>query len=732
MSMTGNFLILAIGLALLIFVGCGTNYDNGVPPLFDSEEVALEVQFIFPNRVEIFGKIENQNGFINSGGLPSELAFNQGHFRAEIDGTRYAVQADPKIPGKYHLKTVVKRKDQYRISLTNFNDAAILIAYAAPETPEIEANTQTTARAILYEARKNSSGSEFSFKSFVPLITPEQLQTVRVLVQNAVFDDHFLLGEQAIGETDTVRTTTDSIQQAIPLPGEVVGGEADSGSAGETTGGSGSSTTGDGSPTTANETGPASVTSKPSAVLAINGGATYTNSTQVTLNLTVSAGVGVLQMSVDGGNTWETLNQARPYTISGPDGEVNISVYLKDSNGNVSDKIEDTIILDTTSPAGVISNVLATCTSSIDCQISWNTASESLQSIINYGLSPGAMTQSVSDSTLAFSHNLTLTSLSASTTYYYQLISKDLAGNSLASGPYSFQTPYIGEVWNLAVASAPFSKRDGHGTLVFNQKLWVFGGQQYDLALLNDVWYTDDCINWTCATTSAQFPGRTHFGYTVFQNKMWVIGGTDGSDRKDVWSSSDGITWTQATANGAFGNREGHGVVTFDTGTGEKMWLIAGYSGGYKNDIWSSSDGVSWIQETANGGFSTRAGVMAVSFNNKMWFTGSWSANNILSSVNGIAWTDAFNGFDPNNRWYPGLAVYQNKIWRSAGRATGGIYYNDVWFSQDGTNWKKVNPTQVFSERHQHSFIEFKGKLWIIAGRGYPGNTYNNDVWWSQ
>ena len=71
-----------------------------------------------------------------------------------------------------------------------------------------------------------------------------------------------------------------------------------------------------------------------------------------------------------------------------------------------------------------------------------------------------------------------------------------------------------------------------------------------------------------------------------------MIGGFDGGYKNDVWSSSDGVTWTQESASAAFPVRADHQVVAFNN----KLWLIGGYDGSRKNDVWSSSDGVNWYE----------------------------------------------------------------------------------------------------------------------------------------
>ena len=63
----------------------------------------------------------------------------------------------------------------------------------------------------------------------------------------------------------------------------------------------------------------------------------------------------------------------------------------------------------------------------------------------------------------------------------------------------------------------------------------------------------------------------------------------------------------------SFSARGGHQVVVFNN----KMFLIGGLG---RNDVWSSTDGIHWIEETANNAaFSAREDHQVVVFNNKMY-----------------------------------------------------------------------------------------------------------------
>ncbi len=52
--------------------------------------------------------------------------------------------------------------------------------------------------------------------------------------------------------------------------------------------------------------------------------------------------------------------------------------------------------------------------------------------------------------------------------------------------------------------------------------MWVIGGES-DAGKLNDVWYSDNGTTWTLATASAGFSPRMAHTSLVYDNKIWVI-----------------------------------------------------------------------------------------------------------------------------------------------------------------------------------------------------------------
>jgi hypothetical protein len=93
------------------------------------------------------------------------------------------------------------------------------------------------------------------------------------------------------------------------------------------------------------------------------------------------------------------------------------------------------------------------------------------------------------------------------------------------------ELPVDGNIW---------SARDGMVYLVFKNRLYVIAGGS-----TNDVWYTEDLRHWVQVTASAEFSARTYADGCVFDNRMWVFGGDVAGMTlpTEIWSSLNGEKW---------------------------------------------------------------------------------------------------------------------------------------------------------------------------------------------
>jgi len=304
-----------------------------------------------------------------------------------------------------------------------------------------------------------------------------------------------------------------------------------------------------------------------------------------------------------------------------------------------------------------------------------------------------------------------------------------------------------GVIWTQVTASADFSARGDHTSVVYNNKIWVIGG--YSGTYLNDAWYSIDGAEWTQAATIGSFPARSNHTSVIYDNKIWVIGGYSGNYMNDVWYSTDGVIWTQATASAAFPSRSGHTSIVYDN----KMWVIGGYaySDGsiYMNDVWYSSDGVTWTQATASAEFPVRADHTSVVYDNKMWVIGGESGStsqkhDIWYSSDGIIWTQAIASEHFSVREGHTNLVYNNKMWVIGGSYSyqdvwnhipyiATVYHDDIWYSADGVTWTEAIDPAAFGKRYGHTSLVYYDKMWVISGYSNSGSHYDytNDVWYS-
>lgn len=98
----------------------------------------------------------------------------------------------------------------------------------------------------------------------------------------------------------------------------------------------------------------------------------------------------------------------------------------------------------------------------------------------------------------------------------------------------------------------------------------------------NDVWSSADGKNWTLEKPNTfadksfdakrDWEGRHTAGYAVFQNRMWIVGGDVNQKHymNDVWSSEDGKNWTLANPENPvpWGPRALHHTLVFKDKSG--------------------------------------------------------------------------------------------------------------------------------------------------------------------
>ena len=222
-----------------------------------------------------------------------------------------------------------------------------------------------------------------------------------------------------------------------------------------------------------------------------------------------------------------------------------------------------------------------------------------------------------------------------------------LGGGDAAGYVFNSRSSSGGVLWS----PIPFiEERIYHTAGVFDNKLWVFGGQNEEL--LTSIYNISDISSgseesWNEVENTEGLLPRIRHTQVVLNDNMYIIGGTVTTDgvvgASEVWSSPDGVAWAKTNENAPFGNRLAHTSVAFDN----KIWVIAGSDGvDMLNDVWYSDNGTDWALATEHAGFTERVNHTSVVYDNKIWVYGGFgndlnSFGDLWYSKDGVNWHEA-------------------------------------------------------------------------------------------
>jgi hypothetical protein len=235
--------------------------------------------------------------------------------------------------------------------------------------------------------------------------------------------------------------------------------------------------------------------------------------------------------------------------------------------------------------------------------------------------------------------------------------------------------------------------RHAGGYAVYKGKMWIVGGDPILNHYQPDVWNSEDGKNWTWVNEGHPVPWNPRvLHYTVvFQDKIWIMGGQTipqlipGNETyySDIWTTSDGINWEHFIPNQP--SWTARGIIAGSVVYNDRIWIIGGgtypsiinRNRDYYNDVWSSADGINWMRHTGSAQWLPRQYHSVAVFDGLMWVLQGFNEgnmNDVWFSSDGVNWTEL-----PNTPWAirhaASIFVYDNSLWVVAGRNM----QSDVW-----------------------------------------------------
>jgi hypothetical protein len=176
-----------------------------------------------------------------------------------------------------------------------------------------------------------------------------------------------------------------------------------------------------------------------------------------------------------------------------------------------------------------------------------------------------------------------------------------------------------GITWEQVTEAAPWEPRAGLSAAVLGEHIYVLAGSQNDDTSIvgaggpariyyQDVWRSADGAEWELMTEAAPWEPRAGAATVVRDDLLFLFGGEDGFTCEplpdceapyfnDVWVTADGATWEQVTAAAGWSPRPGHVCEL----VGNQFLCFGGF-GLLQNptDMWVSNDGAEWSELTTN------------------------------------------------------------------------------------------------------------------------------------
>lgn len=245
-----------------------------------------------------------------------------------------------------------------------------------------------------------------------------------------------------------------------------------------------------------------------------------------------------------------------------------------------------------------------------------------------------------------------------------------------------------GLVWTDVAITHPWVKRMDGCAVVFDAgsgpRMWLLGGTKREgRDSLNDVWRSTDetGTKWEQVQPANNkiWSPRTKFGCVVYNKKIWVFGGRGpGGFLNDVWSSPDGTNWTLETNNPGWTPRFAFSAATFilSSPTTNQIWIFGGYTkasgSNPTNEVYITDDGVHWsMWTTGKVPWEPRSNPLVNQVGGSLWLTGG--TDNGVGDEGPTPWRDVWHISASQHTFWSQFGQDKEAPWTGIGSGVPGV-----------------------------------------------------------
>lgn len=240
---------------------------------------------------------------------------------------------------------------------------------------------------------------------------------------------------------------------------------------------------------------------------------------------------------------------------------------------------------------------------------------------------------------------------------------------------------------------------------------------------------TDNVIEDVNGSSSEMNKTNNSCGYTQAGEKLYVMSGYNGnSTLNDVWSTIDGVNWINEKQYSPYTKRTASKVLYVN----KIFYLFGGTDSGIPSidtDTYISNDAKDWKFYGKLPSYGNRVDSFNIAFfNNKFWLLGLNPTSNhftLWNSADGKQWVQNSNvpswvaNLTSNNNFY----VFKSKLFLlGMDPGSSGVPGEmTIWSTNDGTNWNYESSPRILTEnipgaRQWANPFVYNNKVWIVSG----------------